>query len=74
MASVIPAASNAPVAFDFMVPPEWLVLLTIAERRPRRARGNTGLDTGLPNSGPAYATRAHHMPKSGPGGWTGTAP
>ena len=22
MASVIPAASNAPVAFDFMVPPE----------------------------------------------------
>jgi hypothetical protein len=36
-ASAIPAAS-APVTFDFMVLPEWLVLLTIAERRTRRTR------------------------------------
>jgi hypothetical protein len=47
MASAIPAAS-APVTFDFMVSPGKLVLLTIAERRTRRTRENTGLDTGLP--------------------------
>src|SRR6266702_2062424 len=35
-----------------MVPPGIPLLLTIAERRTRRARGNTGLDTGLPGCGP----------------------
>jgi hypothetical protein len=68
MASVIPAASNAPVTFDFMVPPEWLVLFTIPERRPRRARGDTGLDTGLPAVWISWPTSGYHVALCSSGG------
>ena len=67
MASAIPAASSVPVTFDSMVPPEQLVLLTIAERRTRRASENTGLDTGLPGCG-LLAAPGNHVALCSSGG------